>query len=79
MSQRPDIFEHLSLDWEVSSCLLDMYGTGLDKDHDGNSEHDERGQMVHLIGTPQEGGVILPKLLHLSVVSQLLFFFFVLT
>ena len=27
-----DLFEHLSYDWEISSCLVDMYITGLGDD-----------------------------------------------
>ncbi|EKM48149.1 uncharacterized protein PHACADRAFT_266532, partial [Phanerochaete carnosa HHB-10118-sp] len=25
---RPELFKHLHYDWEVSSCLVEMYGTG---------------------------------------------------
>ncbi|PPQ74177.1 LOW QUALITY PROTEIN: hypothetical protein CVT26_006759 [Gymnopilus dilepis] len=48
----PDIFEPLSYDFEVSSCLLDTYLTGL-----GNEltpMDDELSRLIHLTGTPQE-------------------------
>lgn len=65
VSQRPDIFEHLSFDWEVSSCLVDMYGTGLDRNNDGATDEEEGPRMLHLFETPHQGGVIHPKLVHL--------------
>ncbi|TFY74398.1 hypothetical protein EWM64_g9614, partial [Hericium alpestre] len=61
---RPDIFEHLSYDWEISSCLLDMYGTRIGQDD--ASEDDDRPNMVHILDTPHEGTVILPKLVHFN-------------
>lgn len=73
VSQRPDIFEHLSFDWEVSSCLLDMYGTGLDRNTDGITDEEERAGMLHLYETPHEGGVVHPKLVHLSVPARLVY------
>lgn len=63
VKHRPDIFEHLSYDWEVSSCLLDMYMTGLG--HDNATESAELSTQIHTLGTPHEGEVIFPKLLHL--------------
>lgn len=63
VSHRPDIFRHLSYDWEVSSCLLDMYLTGLG--HDDATEDDEIALQVHTWGTPHQGQAILPKMLHL--------------
>lgn len=63
ITHRPDIYEHLSFDWEVSSCLLDMYMTGLG--HDDASESDELATHLHTWATVHQGQVILPKLLHL--------------
>lgn len=60
---RPDVFRHLPYDWEVSSCLLDMYYTGLGRDD--ATEDDERRSQVHTDDTPQEGQAVLPKMLHL--------------
>lgn len=71
VSQRPDIFEHLSFDWEVSSCLVDMYGTGLDRNNDGATDEEESPRMLHLFETPHQGGVVHPKLVHLSVPALL--------
>lgn len=67
VAHRPEIFQHLSYEWEVSSCLLDMYRMSLGDD--GASEKDEAGRQIHTIGTPHEGEVILPKMLHLYVQS----------
>ncbi|CAA7270160.1 unnamed protein product [Cyclocybe aegerita] len=64
VDHRPDIFEPLSYDYEITSCLLDTYLTGL-----GNeliSEEEELRFQIHTKGTPQEGKVILPKLLHFN-------------
>ncbi|KAA1478774.1 hypothetical protein DENSPDRAFT_788424 [Dentipellis sp. KUC8613] len=61
---RPDIFEHLPYDWEVSSCLLDMYGTRIGQDDATMDE--ERAHMVHVYQTPHEHQVILPKLVHFN-------------
>ncbi|KDR81366.1 hypothetical protein GALMADRAFT_239225 [Galerina marginata CBS 339.88] len=61
---RPDIFEPLSFDFEVTSCLLDTYLTGL-----GNeliSPEQELSYQIHTKDTPQEGRVVLPKLLHFN-------------
>jgi hypothetical protein len=63
VSNRQDIFHPLPYDWEVTSCLLDMYMTGLGSD--GATEEEEREAMVHLEDTSYEGRVVLPKLLHL--------------
>ncbi|CAL1703866.1 unnamed protein product [Somion occarium] len=65
VSHRPDILEHLSYDWEVSSCLVTMYGTSLGDDD--ISETDERARQVHTVGTAEQGHVILPKLVHLEI------------
>jgi hypothetical protein len=68
VSDRQDMFHPLPYDWEVSSCLLDMYLTGLGSD--GATEEEERKKMVHLEDTLYEGRVVLPKLLHLYVFLQ---------
>ncbi|KAF8876039.1 hypothetical protein CPB84DRAFT_1796191 [Gymnopilus junonius] len=60
----PNIFEPLSYDFEVTSCLLDTYLTGL-----GNElvpMEQELSYQIHVQGTPQEGKVVLPKLLHFN-------------
>ncbi|KAI0646744.1 hypothetical protein C8Q79DRAFT_999874 [Trametes meyenii] len=64
VSHRPEIFEHLSYDWEVSSCLMDMYMKGLGDD-DANEAH-ERFAQVHTDDTPEEGRAVLPKMLHFN-------------
>jgi hypothetical protein len=64
VSNREDLFRPLRYDWEVSSCLVDMYMTGLG--HDDIPEHEEKWVMINLWGTPYEGEVILPKLLHFN-------------
>lgn len=62
---RPDIFEPLSYDFEVTSCLLNMYGTGLGRDD--ITEKQEMEAQSNVKDTPQWGDVVLPKLLHLYV------------
>jgi hypothetical protein len=57
----------LSFEWEVSACLLDMYGTGARVGEDGASAQDEAPKMLHLYETPYEGTTVLPKLVHLCV------------
>ncbi|KAG6816945.1 hypothetical protein H0H87_001460 [Tephrocybe sp. NHM501043] len=64
VDHRPDIFEPLSYDFEVTSCLLDTYMTGLGDD--AITEKDELAKQIHTHNTPQEGTVILPKLLHFN-------------
>lgn len=59
----PDISEHLGFEWEVSSCLMDMYYTGLGNDR--TTEAEQIKSQVHLLDTPQWGEAVLPKLLHL--------------
>lgn len=59
----PDIFEHLHYDWEVSSCLIQMYWTSLG--HDDRTEEEDRDKQNHLLGTPHYGDTIMPKLVHL--------------
>jgi hypothetical protein len=66
VSNRRDIFNPLSYDWEVTWCMLDMYGTSLGAD--GISENDEKNALYHL--GEQWGTVVVPKLLHLYVISQ---------
>jgi len=64
VDHRPDIFEPLSFDFEVTSCLLDTYLTGL-----GNeliTAEEELSYQIHTKDTPQEGRVVLPKLLHFN-------------
>ncbi|KAI8998939.1 hypothetical protein BD414DRAFT_476483 [Trametes punicea] len=64
VSHRPDIFEYLSYDWEVSSCLMDMYLKGLGDD-DADEDH-ERFVQVHTWNTPEQERAILPKMLHFN-------------
>jgi hypothetical protein len=62
---RPDIFAHLPIEWEVSSCLLDMYATGAKPTEDDVSEEEEASRMVHTWNTVHWGEAVMPKLLHL--------------
>ncbi|TBU50193.1 hypothetical protein BD309DRAFT_985944 [Dichomitus squalens] len=64
VSHRQDVFEPLSFDWEVSSCLMDMYSTGLGTD-DAEEEAEVRHQ-VHVDDTLERGRAILPKMLHFN-------------
>lgn len=52
VDHRPDIFEPLSYDFEVTSCLLDMYKTGLGDD--SVTEADELSRQIYIKNTPQE-------------------------
>ncbi|KAF8919468.1 hypothetical protein CPB85DRAFT_1212643 [Mucidula mucida] len=61
---RPDIFEPLSFDFEITSCLMDTYMIGLG--HETVTEEEEMSRQIHVKDTPQEGQVILPKLLHFN-------------
>ncbi|TFK93191.1 glycosyltransferase family 8 protein [Polyporus arcularius HHB13444] len=64
VSHRPEIFEHLSYDWEVSSCLMDMYYTGLgDDDAD---EETERHRQIHTHNDAARARIVLPKMLHFN-------------
>lgn len=63
ISYQPERFQHLHFDFEVSSCLLDMYITGLGQDD--ATEADELGVQLHTWATPHQGEVIMPKLVHL--------------
>ncbi|KAH8827485.1 hypothetical protein DL96DRAFT_1816461 [Flagelloscypha sp. PMI_526] len=59
-----DLWEPLSFDYEVSSCLLEMYETRL-----GEAELDEEQETIrqgHVVGTPQYGKIVRPKLLHFN-------------
>jgi len=64
VSNRTDLFHPLPYDWEVTSCLLDMYSTKLGDD--GTTLDQERKAMVHLEDTPYEGEIVIPKLLHFN-------------
>ncbi|KAI0822673.1 hypothetical protein BC628DRAFT_1326697 [Trametes gibbosa] len=64
VSHRPDIFQHLSYDWEISSCLMDMYMKGLGDD-DADEAHEQFVQ-VHTDDTPERGRAVLPKMLHFN-------------
>jgi len=64
IKHRPDIFQHLSYDYEVSSCLLDMYNTGLGPDD--MTEVEESISQIHTWGTPHQHQAVLPKLLHFN-------------
>lgn len=61
---RPELFMHLHYNWEVSSCLLDMYATGL-TGSDAATIEDELGTQLHTWATPHQGEAIMPKLVHL--------------
>jgi hypothetical protein len=60
--------------WEVTSCLVDMYGTDnlpgsnperKGEDHDAEDVDITSEKMIHLQGTPWYGGAVTPRLLHL--------------
>jgi hypothetical protein len=54
--------------WEVSSCLLDMYGTGAALGGDADGEDEIRSAMHHVEPEGAFGGqALLPRLLHLCV------------
>ncbi|KAJ7702468.1 hypothetical protein B0H17DRAFT_1044435 [Mycena rosella] len=59
-----ELFEPLSYDFEVTSCLVDTYRTGLGDET--ITEEMELSRQTHTKNTPQEGIVILPKLLHFN-------------
>lgn len=52
VDHRPDIFEPLSYDFEVTSCLLQSYNTGLGDE--ATTEKDEMARQIFVKGTPQE-------------------------
>ncbi|GAW07495.1 glycosyltransferase family 8 protein [Lentinula edodes] len=64
VDSRKDIFEPLSFDFEVTSCLMDTYSITLGED--GISEVHELPRQSHVKGTPQEGALIRPKVLHFN-------------
>jgi len=64
VDHRPDIFEPLSFDFEVTSCLLDTYLTGLGDEL--TTMEEELSHQIHIKDTPQEGKAVLPKLLHFN-------------
>ncbi|KAJ6611795.1 hypothetical protein B0H10DRAFT_1808896 [Mycena sp. CBHHK59/15] len=64
VDHNPHLFEPLSFDFEVTSCLVDTYLTGLGDET--VAEEEELTRQIHVKGTPQEGIVILPKLLHFN-------------
>ncbi|KAJ7043362.1 hypothetical protein C8F04DRAFT_944400 [Mycena alexandri] len=64
VDHNPQLFEPLSYDFEVTSCLVDSYLTGLGDEM--STEEQELSRQTHVKGTPQEGIVILPKLLHFN-------------
>ena len=66
VSNRTELFRPLRYDWGVTSCELSMFMTGLG--HDDISEEDESRAMQSLSGTPYEGQVVLPKILHLCAI-----------
>jgi hypothetical protein len=59
------MFEHLHYDWEISSCLADMYNTGLEPGKDDATEEDELKVQLHTWDTPHQGEAVRPKLVHL--------------
>ncbi|KAI0049686.1 glycosyltransferase family 8 protein [Auriscalpium vulgare] len=65
VSNRTDLYRPLPHDWEVTSCLLDMYGTGLG--NDAATEEDERPAMHNT------DNVILPKLAHFNCLHDIYF------
>lgn len=67
---RRDIVEPLNFDFEVTSCLMDMYGTSLGDD--ARTEEEELVTQRHTKDTLQEGKAVLPKLLHLCVLHSYL-------
>lgn len=52
VDHRPDVFEPLSFDFEITSCLMDSYSIGLGDD--GRTEADELPRQSHVKGTQQE-------------------------
>lgn len=54
VDHNPQLFESLSYDFEVSSCLVDTYHTGLGDDT--VTEEVELSRQMHTKGTPQEVG-----------------------
>jgi hypothetical protein len=65
ITYKPELYEHLSYDWEISSCLVNTYNITLGDDL--TTEDDELRTLQHTPGTPHEGKLVIPKLLHLYV------------
>ena len=63
ISYQPNLYEHLSYDWEISSCLVGTYNISLGDDM--TTEEDETKSLQHTPGTPHDGQLVIPKLLHL--------------
>lgn len=70
VDHRPDLFEPLTYDFEITSCLLDAYMTGLGDD--SISESDEMLRQVFTKNTPQE-----VRLVRVSVYPGILNLFYV--
>jgi hypothetical protein len=66
----PGLAAPLDYAWEVSSCLLDMYGLSNAPGDDARDDDDVRPEMLHLGGTPWAGQVPAPRLLHLYAPSS---------
>lgn len=66
ISHRPDVYMHLSYDWEISSCLVDMYITGLG-DPDATEAEQIKTQTDRVKYTPHANTAVIPRLLHLCV------------
>ncbi|KAI0767910.1 hypothetical protein BC629DRAFT_1292706 [Irpex lacteus] len=60
------MFAHLHYDWEISSCLADMYITDMLPGQDDVTEEDELKIQSHTWATPHQGEVIRPKLVHFN-------------
>ncbi|THU99353.1 hypothetical protein K435DRAFT_719791 [Dendrothele bispora CBS 962.96] len=63
-SYKKDIWEPLSFDFEVTSCIMMMYNTGLGEDDTDLQE--EYTKHIYVPNTPQDGHTVLPKLLHFN-------------
>ncbi|KAI0086679.1 hypothetical protein BDY19DRAFT_894430 [Irpex rosettiformis] len=72
ISYQPDLYEHLSYDWEISSCLVNTYNITLGDDM--TTEEDELKSLQHTPGTPHEGKLVIPKLLHFNCIPTDLYF-----
>ncbi|THH31362.1 hypothetical protein EUX98_g2821 [Antrodiella citrinella] len=64
VKHNPKVLQHLHFDYEVSSCLLNMYGAVLGDD--GANEEEAKKNQVHVVETVHEGDLILPKVLHFN-------------
>ncbi|KAI0693883.1 hypothetical protein BC835DRAFT_1351750 [Cytidiella melzeri] len=72
ISYRPELYEHLSYDWEISSCLVNTYNTALGDDM--TTEEEEIMSLMHTPGTPHEGTLVIPKLLHFNCIPTDLYY-----